>query len=821
MNKFLKIASKILVITLGIFLILYLCVYMYVSMNKKSIIKQVTDEISKKLNGKATIGDVDLSFFSAFPKVSVALMNVSLTDSMFTEHKHAFLHADRLFARLSVLKLIKKQAPLNGLRIENGEIYMYTDSTGYTNTYLLKQKNDTTVRQNASTERNELKSVILKNMSLIIDDRRKLKLLNYFVDDLNMKVDDKDTSFLFNTKADVIIHSMAFNLPRGSFLKEAKFTGKFEAVFNKRLNQLQFDSIDIKLSGQPFNVSGRFDLKGLFPQFSLRAHTRKLDYKEAKLLVPARIAKSLSLVDLEGRLDADVSIEGPLKGGEPLIYINWTAKEAQLKTPFLDFEKASFTGYFTNQFSKSLPRHDPNSIININNFSAEWRGLPLVSGNIQILDLVQPILTCDLVSNFPLTKLNDVMGSNFLQLQSGEGSINLTYKGPVVRNNNTNSLINGTVSCKNGTVLYAPRNVAMNNVNGELLFKNSDVVVKDLRCVVLDNKILMQGQAKNLLQLINTEPGKANIDWTISTPSLNLGSFIFLLKPGKKVVVSANSKTKLASAASDIDEVLEKATVHVNLDAASLLYKKFEASNVNADVTLLANKYVINNVSMNHAGGSMTINGSLVNEKPNYLQAKINAAMNNVEVSRVLRAFDNFGQDAIMAQNLDGKLTAKVDASLGLDEDGKVYPATIQSIVDFSLKDGALINYEPIKRMQNVLFANRDFENIRFAELTDRLEINNKDIKINRMEIQSTVFSFFIEGVYSMKGNTDLSIQVPLSNLKKRDGNYSPENIGTDKKGGKSIFLRGRTGPDGNVAFKVDLFNKYKKEKRAGEAVKN
>jgi len=119
------------------------------------------------------------------------------------------------------------------------------------------------------------------------------------------------------------------------------------------------------------------------------------------------------------------------------------------------------------------------------------------------------------------------------------------------------------------------------------------------------------------------------------------------------------------------------------------------------------------------------------------------------------------------------------------------------------------------------LFANRDFENIRFAELTDRLEINNKDIKINRMEIQSTVFSFFIEGVYSMKGNTDLSIQVPLSNLKKRDGNYSPENIGTDKKGGKSIFLRGRTGSDGNVAFKVDLFNKYKKEKKAGEAVKN
>jgi hypothetical protein len=236
-------------------------------------------------------------------------------------------------------------------------------------------------------------------------------------------------------------------------------------------------------------------------------------------------------------------------------------------------------------------------------------------------------------------------------------------------------------------------------------------------------------------------------------------------------------------------------------------------------MTLLSNKYVINNVSMNHAGGSMTLNGSLINEKPNYLQAEVNATMNNVDVSKVLKAFDNFGQDAIMAQNLDGKLTAKVDASLGLDEDGKVYPNTVQSIVDFSLKNGALINYEPIKRMQNVLFANRDFENIRFAELTDRLQISNREIKINRMEIQSTVFSFFIEGIYSMRGNTDLSIQVPLSNLKKRDENYNPENIGTDKKGGKSLFLRGRTGSDGNVNFKLDLFNKFKKKKKADAAL--
>ena len=72
-----------------------------------------------------------------------------------------------------------------------------------------------------------------------------------------------------------------------------------------------------------------------------------------------------------------------------------------------------------------------------------------------------------------------------------------------------------------------------------------------------------------------------------------------------------------------------------------------------------------------------------------------------------------------------------------------------------------------------------------------------------------------------MKGNTDLSIQVPLNNLKKRDEDYNPENIGTDKKGGRSIFLRGRPGSDGNVNFKLDLFNKYKTEKLATDTINN
>ncbi len=787
--------------------------FIYVSVNKKSIIRQATEEIGKKLNGNVSMGDVELSFFRNFPKASVLLQRVTVTDTMFTHHHHTFFRANKIFAELSIIKLIKKESAINGIKIESAAVNLFTDSSGYTNTYLLKTKKDSSADKENNLRKNELRSVTLKDVRITVDDRQKVKLYDATINNLTLKLGDDDTETVFSAKANILVHDLAFNLPRGSFIKEKKFEGNFDFRLNKKLNQLQFDSIDIKIADHPFNVSARFDLDEINPQFALTIHTRKILYEFAKTLFTTKIARALSIVDLNEKLDADAILNGPLKGGDPFIYANWIVKKSHLITPFLDFDDASFSGFYTNEVIAGEPRRDPNSKIGISNFSAMWNGLPVSSENIEILNLSQPLLTCDFKSTFSLTTLNDLIGSNVLQLQSGDGTFNLTYKGPVERNNSTNSFINGVVSFKNGNLLYQPRNVEMKNVNGSLVIKNSDVLIENLECVVLNNKIFMEGNAKNLLTLINTEPGNVNIDWNIFSPALNLSSFIYLLKPGN-FSNAKSRKSKLAKVADGIDAVLDKGRVNLVLRASKLSYKKFEATDAIANISLLQNKYVINNVSMDHAGGHIGFTGSLVPIRENYHGAKVDVVMDDVDVSKVFAAFNNFGQDGIKAQNIEGKLDAKINTSLELNNDGQAYPNSIKGIIDFSLKKGALNNFEPVKKIQSFLFKKRDFDNIRFAELKDRLEISNQEIKINRMEIESTVLSMYVEGIYSMKGNTDMSIQIPLRNLKKRREDYKPENTGVDKKGGSSIFIRGRPGADGNIQFKPDLFHTYKRDKK-------
>ena len=815
MNKYLKYFLKGLALLSGLLLIGYFSIIIYVSTHKKWIINQVTEEVGKKLNGKISIGDVDLSLFSTFPKVSVVFRKVLITDSLFAQHHHAFFTCNEIFAQVSISKLIKKESAINGLKMVNGSIYLFTDAGGYTNEYLFKTKKDSSSAGKInSSEKNEFNSIVLKNLRITIDDKSKRKLHDVMINNLNLKLIDTDSSSLFSAKANLLIHSISFNLPRGSFLKEKTFEGDFEVRFDKKLQQLRFDSIDVMIGKHPFNLSGKFDLEGPDPQFDLKIHTKNILYDFAKTLLTPKIDTALSIVSLDKELDADAAISGLLKAGDPLMLISWKVENSHLTTPFLDFDDATFAGYFTNQMVKGADYSDANSKISISHFSAKWNELPVTSNSIEILNLSKPLLIGDFKSNFPLATLNDILGSNTIELEAGNGSFDLTYKGPVEKNLSTNSFLNGVVTFNNGTLLYATRGVEMKNVSGRLLIKNSDVFVQNLQCMVLNNKLEMNGRANNLLTLMNSEPNNARIDWNIYSPSLNLSSFTYLLKSRNQIINRNLKKRKLRNVAGKIDAVLAQGIVNINLKVDKLQYRKFEATNAVANVTFLQDRYLINNVSMRHGNGSIDMNGSLINRKSNFHEATINASLTNVDVNKIFYAFNNFGQNGIHAQNIAGDLTAKVNASFGLNDDGKAYPTSVASTVDFSLKNGELIHFEPIMKVQNFLFKNRNFENIKFAELKDRLEIGNEEIKINRMEIESSVLSIFVEGIYSMKGNTDISIQVPLSNLKKRDAEYKPQNKGIDKKTGRSLYLRGRPGPDGNIQFKVDLFNKFGKEKK-------
>jgi len=812
LRKFLRYTLKGLAIFLGVLVLVYTIAYIYVVAKKKDIITQIKEQVSDKLNGEVQIANISLSFLASFPSISVKLEQISIRDTLYNQHKHPFFEAERIYASISAINLIKRNNPLNGIRVENGQLYIYTDTSGYTNSYLLSPKSTPGKVKKPSTAKTEIQSIKLINVRLVLDDRRKKKLYDFAVNTFNCKINNSDSTVALKTSNNILIHNFAFNTALGSYVHETLLQADFSVVLNKSRKQLSFEDIEVNLKGHPYTLSGTFSFTQA-PTFALKVSTKDVNYEEAKTLLTPKIQTSLSLVKIEKPVNevfADIS--GPLNGGNPLVNIRWKVEDNSIVSPFASFTECSLDGSFTNELIVGLPRKDPNSRLQFHNFTGNFAGLKVVSENIYIDNLVYPTISADIKTDFDLTQLNDILGTTTLDLHKGRGSVDLTYTGPLQHNSNRNTSINGKISFSDGTIMYHPHGLPMTNVSGNILFKKTDVYVTDFRGNVQGNKLVMNGSGKNLLALMNTSPGKILLDWNIYSPSLNLNTLTSLLKQRTMGAKKTATKSKLGSTAQNIDEIVNQANFRLNVKADQLTFKKFTATNVKASIGLINENWILNTVSLQHAGGSMAISGNLTAKNSKYYGSNIKVNMQNVDVNKVMDAFNDFGQNGITHKNLRGKLTSTVDIRMDIDRDLQGTPQDINGYVDFSLKNGALLHYAPLEKIQQVAFKKRNFSEIYFAELKDRLDIKNKEINLNRMEIQSTVLTLYVEGVYSLTGpNTDIGIQIPLSNLKNRD-DFKLENKGADSKGGASIYVRGRPGADGNVQFKLDLFKKFRKK---------
>ena len=807
----LKSIFKIVKVILVTLLLLFVIGFIYISINKKSIIADITDQVAEKVKGDLTYKDVDITFFKSFPNLAVSFKDVLLTDTMYKVHQHPFLKAKSVFISLNIYKLISSQAPISGVIIKNGQINMFTDSLGYSNEYLIEPQSKQTTTKKSNSGEIGIRKVEFQNLTITKDDQKRKKFLQVLFKDTKIKIKEAEEKINFELETNSLIYALAFKVKKGPYLQNKTFDTNLDFYLDKKTKRLIFDKAVLYINRQKFLMDAWFDLKKEDPQFSLKLNTEKIFYDSVKSLLTPKIANSLSRVSLTAPLSANATIDGPLKGGEPHLYITGSTTQTDMTTEFMDFNKADLKFLFTNEMDKNIERGDPNSAILITNMKAEWHKFPVVADSIAILNLEVPQLRAHLTSQFELAQLQEVVGNSF-KLGKGTGSANLGYVGPIERNNNSNSFLNGFVKINNADLVYVPRNIPMTKVNTEILFANSNVNVTNLSTVIFGNSIRMNGTANNVLSLINTAPNQIVLDWNIESSSLNLNPFLNLIKPRQQVNKRAKVNNSLDEMANKIDLLLEQSEISVRMQAGNMQYKKLQAQNVIADVYLARNEYRLKKVFMNFAGGSINLNGTLLDQGSNRNKVDVNVDLQAVDIAKTFSTFDNFGQTGIEAKNLAGKLNATVKANLLLNKDGVLFPGSTNAVVDFSLKNGALLKYEPLKRIQKFIFKNRDFDNIQFAELKNKLIINGQKITIPPMQIQSSVLSLYVEGLFTPDNKTDLSIRIPLSNLNKRDEEYVPKNKKKDEKIGTSIFLRGNRNNNEDVNFKLDLFKRYYKD---------
>ena len=797
MKKGLRITLRIVGIIIALLAGVWIFLLVYVSYNKSGIIAKVKAGINKQVKGEVRISDISVDFFHNFPNISVKLSDVSIRDSLWNEHHHDFLNARTVYSSLKLFSIFSASPALGKIIVENAQVYYYTDSSGNSNLV----KADTSTEKKNSTGFPDL---IFKNTRFIIDYPDHKKYHDIELKQMVCHVIESDKGSLLKIKMDALVHRLAFNDSIGNYLKEKRLSGDFDLLITKA-KQLRLDKVKLIIDNQPIFFSGTFFTGIDQHHFTLSIKANKINFKRAISLLTETTQKNFVDYNIVQPVDITADLEGILAYKYiPLAHVVFSVANADIETTSGKFSMCTFTGNFTNEISPGWPRLNDNSMMWLEHFSGKWEKITLTANKIEIKNLSRPFLTCDLHSTFDLSDINALSGSKSLRFIKGTGKMDLTYQGSMV-SNDTTTLMDGNIRLFNAEVSYVPRNIVLKNMQANLVFKNKDLLIEQLKTQAGTTDLNMNGTIRNLVGLIYSNPDKLTVEWNISTPYLDVVDFMgFLGKKSTVITGKAVVKSRVMHIADKIDRMLESGTARLAVQAGKIKYKKFSAFNVNTSLSLLQNQLLLNNASMNHAGGLITMKGSLLN-MGTLNDVNLRSTITNVDIPAIMYAFGNFGQDAITGENMKGRLSADINMTASLSDKGTINDNSLSSMVNFSVVDAELNNFEPFKKISVSIFKKRDFSHVRFAELKNKLEVNGSAININKMEIRSNVFTMFVEGVYDTKKGTDMSILVPLRNLKKVADDELVINKG---RAGVNVRLHAKTGDDGKLKVSWDPLGK-------------
>jgi len=808
-RKPVKITGIVSLSLIALIAILLSAASIYVHYNKNDIIAKVKDAFAKRVNGEIAIGDIDLSVWKNFPNIAIEIQNVSVSDSLY--HK-PLLKANQISFAVSIFQLASSRPDIARVGISGAVLHLLVDSTGFSNAYLLSPKKEHTTHDSTvkPTEPIIIRHVDLVNFQFLSEDFVKHKRYGVNVSSATATIDRKDSLLLIGFKEECLVEGLGFNLDKGAYMGHSTVKGKWQMQFDKNTKTLTVLQSPVQINDNNFHISAAFHFKDT-AYFDLHAFTDKILYKDARALLTDRIQTKLKFIDITSPVEVDAKLTGPLAhGGDPYVYVVCRTTNNILLTPAATFTDCNFKGIYDNRVDSAKGPSDPNSIVFFPQFTGKWSNLPMQGDSVRIDDLSNPTLFFNFHTNCSVQQLDEALNLETVSFNEGTGALNLQYKGPLTTDPSMLANVNGSLHVEKGKITYVPHNLQFENCNGDLAFSRNNIFIKKITCNYKKNYFEVTGSGNDINRLTMTDSGKSSIVCNIFCPSFNASDFktVFAKSSSRKTV---HKKQSLGNTMAGIDNILQKGDMQISITAKELLMDKFAAQNAKLNLLLQENEWQIQRASLSFGGGSFMLDTKLRDAGDNFTgTAHLN--INNADVRKAFYAFNNFGQDGISYNNLRGTLTADANLQLKLDNKGAIVPGSLAGTANFSITNGSLINFQPVMSIQEYALKNRDLTNIAFAEIKNNLTIKDNQVIIPRMEIASTAMRIFVEGVYGvMKAPTDISIQVPLSNLSNNDKNKKAENKGVNAHVGPSVYLRARNKSDGKIKIGLDLFRKFRK----------
>lgn len=786
--KTLKWAS----IGIALVIILLFCASVFL---QDKVVNIFVQSLNKNISTKIEFGSAGFSLINKFPKASVRLENVLVHSSPGFDRTQfrktatdTLLSAKAVSLEFKMTDLIKGIYDIESVTINGGVTNLFSDSSGMVN-YEISNETDTSSENEFVLN---LERINVSDLALIYVNTATHLYINGLIKNGRFKSRIVGNDIDFTASSTLQLS----NIEIFPLLLRTSTPASLELNLHKSDSGIFFRKGTLKIDNFNFGISGMFfDNDNL----DLKITGRNIDISRVKKYLPAKYLEKFLDYNPVGILKIDCALNGLLdRKNNPNIAIDFSVEEGYVsyKKSNIKLTKLSLSGSFSNG---RLKTPETGSLL-INRVSASL-GSADYSGSFSINNFKHPGINLIFSGEIIPSELSEFL--DLKEISWSEGSVRLNLK------------LDGNLDLKDK---YSLADFMELNPEGDLQFKSMGIGlnknklnIKDIdgdimfsRHLWADNlsfsyegqRVKVDGEFKNLPAWLAGQPAFISADATVS-----IGNFMpSLFLPDSSSTESGNPTSF---------KLPEGIELNITLNIDNLNYNKFSASNIKGNLIYKPGILSFNSFTLNSMNGYITGDYFLARESGKSFVSRGNFSLEKIDMKKAFISFNNFGQEFLKAENLEGLLSGKISILMPLDSmlGPKIKAITAEG--KYIVEDGALINFEPVKSLSRFIELS-ELENITFSRLENDFYIKNYYIAIPQMDIRSSASDFTVSGKHDFDNNYEYHVKMYLSELlskkAKKNKEYSTEfgAVEEDGLGRTSIFLK-ITGAGEEVKVGYDL----------------
>lgn len=706
------------------------------------LLTKIKASVDDKLKCEIRISRKDISFtwLKTFPFAGLQLDNLTVFEpsDIFPNYRpDTLVYVERCLIQFNTQHLLRKQIEIHRISFNSGFIHLKRFKNNAVN-YKIWEPSDK--KENpADSVRLSINLFSFKDIAITYRDIPHQVYVTYPVNKAQLKAGYSNKTFSLTVRAE----SPAAELVVGSntYIQQQYVGLDFSSTLKDDRFEIQAGIANV--GGIPIDIHLVYD-PNLSPLFGCQFTVRNVEMQKLKGYDILDLERKYNLKVKSGKISLKGQIEKTSSQIKTRAEVLFEVKDAaaQLIDPKIALQGIYFNGNYTSNYTGTKLVVDT---LSVQGSKSSIAGKFALSGhNLENLNvrLNGEVFMEDIIGLIP-----DSLGIQ----PDGSIQAELQYKAAYRSKTDTlwknlfRSGLTGTVNAN--SIVWKYKQLDAIKATGSLQFLDKNILdIPQLTLSTSKSQLWLKGKIasyrgffdKAFLPSANLEINAGTIDLREFIPKDNTtGSPISPFPANLKIEVRATCD-RLISMRAESQQIIMHAGINPSvIDIHQLNFQAFD--------------------------GSVMAAGKLYKlEKTSRLNSTIH--LQSLSIGPLFEAYENFGQQAIVAENLAGKISAHVTLNFDLTDSLQISKPSIATDANIQIINGELVNYKPLEELSRFIDID-ELKHVKFNELNTHLLIKDELITFDKTNIYSSAVDFSAMGTHDFDNRYEYHIEVVLSDI--------------------------------------------------------